>query len=80
MHIKEDLVYDKHSDSLIGFANVGDMNNLLNDENPETTPSIASTKLVLMVRGLVSDLNFPYVQFAVLFYLAICCLIKCGKP
>jgi len=70
VHIKEDLVYDKHSGSLIGFANMGDINNhlinfekSLNDENAET-PSIASTMLVLMVRGLVSNLNFPYAQFA----------------
>ena len=29
MHIREDLVYDKHSSALVGFANLGDINNLL---------------------------------------------------
>ena len=71
VHIKEDLVYDKHSGSLIGFANMGDINNhlmnferSLTDEPDETMPSIASTVLVIMVRGLLSKLNFPYAQFA----------------
>ena len=70
VHIKEDLVYDKHSGSLIGFTNMGDINNhLMNferslaDEPGET--SIASSVLVIMVRGLLSKLNFPYAQFAV---------------
>ena len=26
MHIREDLVYDKHTGALIGFANIGDIN------------------------------------------------------
>ena len=70
VHIKEDLVYDKHSGSLIGFTNMGEINNhLINferslaDEPGEA--SIASSVLVIMVRGLFSKLNFPYVQFAV---------------
>ena len=29
VHIKEDLVYDKHEGSLIGFANLGDISNYL---------------------------------------------------
>ena len=29
MHIKENLVYDKHSGSVIGFTNLGDINNEL---------------------------------------------------
>jgi len=29
VHLKEDLVYDKHSGSLIGFANMGDINDYL---------------------------------------------------
>ena len=70
VHIKEDLVYDKHSGSLIGFANMGDINNhLINFERSLTDEpgelSIASSVLVIMVRGLLSKLNFPYAQFAV---------------
>ena len=47
VHIKEDLVYDKHSGSLIGFANMGDINNHLmnfekssSDKNGEMISSI----------------------------------------
>ena len=63
-------MYDKHSGSLIGFANMGDINNhLINFERSLTDepgePSIASSVLVIMVRGLLSKLNFPYAQFAV---------------
>lgn len=29
MHIKEDLVYDKHSGKMVGFANLGDIDNHL---------------------------------------------------
>lgn len=69
MHIKEDLVFDKHEGSLIGFANLGNMNNhllqfeasLQNDTHQE---QLAKTMLVFMVRGLFGRLNFPYVQFA----------------
>ena len=70
VHIKEDLVYDKHEGSLIGFANLGDINNhLLSFERsladePDQMPAIASSVLVILVRGLTSKLNFPYAQFA----------------
>ena len=57
MHIKNDLVYDKHEASLIGFVNLGNTNNqLLEFEqallSDETEPPLASSMLVLMVRGL----------------------------
>ena len=69
MHIKEELVYDKHEGSLIGFANLGKTNNqlleleaALSQDNPRRP--LASTMLVLMVRGLFQKLNYPYAQFA----------------
>ena len=31
MKIREDLVFDKHSCSLLGFVNLGDVTNALND-------------------------------------------------
>ena len=31
MHIKEGLVYDKHSGALVGFTDLGNINNLLTD-------------------------------------------------
>lgn len=69
VHIKEDLVYDKHNGTLIGFVNLGDTNNhLLQFEaalSSENLPQpLAKTMLVLMVRGLFSKLKFPYVQFS----------------
>ena len=68
MHIHEDLVYDKHSGVLVGFANLGDINNHLITyeqsllESPPCEPMVHSM-MVFMVRGLFSKLQFPYVQF-----------------
>ena len=70
VHIKEGLVYDKHQGSLIGFSNLGEINNhLLKLESAldgEDMPQqLASSMVVLMIRGLFQKLNFPYAQFAV---------------
>ena len=69
MHIKHDLVYDKHEGSLIGFVDLGSTNNqLLEFENAlaatTTDPKLASTMLTFMVRGLLCKFNYPYAQFA----------------
>ena len=69
MHIKHDLVYDKHSGSLIGFVDLGNTNNqILEFEKAlsaeSTDRELASTMLVFMVRGLLCKFNYPYVQFA----------------
>ena len=70
MYLREDLVYDKHSGALIGFANIGDTNQqllkfekLAQGEEEIENASLAKTMLVFMVRGLFSSLQFPYVQF-----------------
>ncbi len=100
MHIKEDLVYDKHSGALIGFTNLGDINDhlakvhiiVLNtvqrlqqyvytlghipqfsyphvqfessmQRKDEAVEPLAKSMLVLMVRGLIMRLQFPYAQF-----------------
>ena len=69
MHIWEDLVYDKHSGALVGFANLGNITmHLLNFEKEmaeDKLPSmqLAKTMMVFMVRGLFSALQFPYAQF-----------------
>ena len=67
--VKEDLVYEKHSGELIGFVNIGEINNqLLEYEqsclSDEPEPQLASHMLVFMVRGILSDLKFPYAQFS----------------
>ena len=70
MYLREDLVYDKHSGALIGFSNIGDTNEHLLQfeqmlEGGETTRDapLAKTMFVFMVRGLLTTLEFPYVQF-----------------
>ena len=75
MYIKEDLVYNKHTNALIGFANLGDINAHLvayekslhrascSDAAMASIEPLAKTMLVIMVRGLCSRLEFPYVQF-----------------
>ena len=69
VHIKEDLVYDKHQGTLIGFTNLGDVNNCLvkfeaSVQNEEPQEQLAKSMFVIMVRGLFNKLNFPYAQFA----------------
>ena len=71
VRIKENLVYDKHSLQVIGFVNLGDVNNqLLNFEQEQISdgqsvplPTIAKHMFVFMVRGIFSRLEFPYAQF-----------------
>ena len=79
--------------TIIGFSNLGDINshlqaykNSLEKENIEQP--IATSMLVLMVRGLFSKLQFPYVQFPCtsvsghqfydVFWEATCRLERCG--
>ena len=68
MHIKESLVFDKHTGDLIGFTDLGDINShllaleqSLNDSKSHS--SLASTVMTFMVRGLFSHLRFPYAYF-----------------
>ena len=66
VHIKDDLVYDKHEGNLV---DLGATNNHLVQfqaapESDSTPQPLANSMLVLMVRGLLSNLNFPYAQFA----------------
>ena len=68
VHIKDDLVYDKHSGTLVGFVNLDDTNNYIlkfesSLSNNVHMPSLANS-MVLMVQGLFSKLTFPYAQFA----------------
>ena len=74
MYIREDIVYEKHSGKMIGFSNLGSVNNHLlqfeqnfeiNDDSSTITDSstIAKTMLVFMIRGLFTKLQFCYAQF-----------------
>ena len=69
MYIKEDLVYNKHSGKLIGFANLGNVSDHLAAERAAIEGSqddqhpLAKTMMVFMVKGLFTPLRFPYAQF-----------------
>ena len=64
MKIKEGLVYNKHSGSIIGFTDLGDINNeLMRPQQDGEHPPIANHVLVLMVRGIFFRLQFPYAHF-----------------
>lgn len=68
--IKSDLVYCKQTGELIGFANLGDVNNALIDfekkfqnEVSNCTPDIATYMLAFMVRGVSISLEYPLAHF-----------------
>ena len=69
MYVKEGLYFNKHSGELIGFSDLGELNNLLADyeqqlSSTETAPRpLGKCMLMFMVRGLFTSLKFPYVQF-----------------
>ena len=69
MHIREDLVFDKLTGAMIGYTNLGDINEhllhfeqSLSDSAP-ATPKLAKTMMVFMVRGQFSKLQFAYAEF-----------------
>lgn len=69
MKIKESLVYDKHNMEVIGFVDLGDLNDkLIQLEQSCTTHdnehAIATHLLTIVVRGIFSISRFPYAYFA----------------
>lgn len=94
MHIRHDIVFDKHTGQMIGFANLGDINRHLIDfeqsivNNTKQSPKFAKTMVVFMVRGLFSKLQFAFAQFPAsdlsgdllydLFWEAVERIEKCG--
>lgn len=68
MKIKENLVYDKYTGCVVGFVNLGDINNDLSalerrmKDDSEQAP-IANHLLVLLVRGIFFKLEFPFAHF-----------------
>lgn len=69
MYIKEDLVYDKHSGRMVGFVDLGDVNNHLLafersiQNNGEEEEVLAKTMMAIMVRGVFTPLRFSYAHF-----------------
>ena len=69
VHIRDDLVYDKHNRKFVWFVNLSGTNNCLLDFKSSlmgstTHRQLAKSMLVLIVRGLFARINFPYSQFA----------------
>ena len=65
--VREDLVYDKSTAQLIGFANLGnviDQTEAIGTTTHSKYPPLATHMLVFMVRGVFIDLEFPYAQYA----------------
>ena len=71
MKIKEGLVFNKHTNELIGFTDLGNINSsislleqdLHNSNGSTLQKSLASTVFVVMVRGLILKFDFPYASF-----------------
>ena len=66
MYIKAGLVFNKTSGALVGFHDLGEVNDLLSDmerevKNPNTRRPLAKVMLVFMIRGLFTSMKFPYV-------------------
>ena len=68
MKIKENLIYDKFSGEIVGFTQLGEINNELlklerDCKSDMDHPPLAKHLLVLMVRGIFFKLDFPYAHF-----------------
>jgi len=66
MYIKEGLVFDKKTGALIGFADLGNINNLFSEyedtANSKPKP-LAKAMLTFMLRGTFTNMKFLYAQF-----------------
>ena len=69
MYVKEGLVFNKASGSLVGYQDLGDVNNIIHDaETQFKSPGdsqrpLAKVMLVFMIRGLFTSLKYPYAQY-----------------
>ena len=65
------MFYSTFLGAIVGFTNLGEVNSLLSayeksfqsEDDQESYEPLAKSMLVMMVRGLFSKLQFPYVQF-----------------
>ena len=61
------IVYNKHDCRVVGFVDIGDVNNIMSEFEQSldgSPPPLAKQMLVFMVHGIFLRLNFPYAQFA----------------
>ena len=71
MKVNEGLIFSKHSGEIIGFINLGNINDELLRLETGEQPAVAKQILVLMVRGLLftrgvtADVHFPIVWEAI---------------
>lgn len=68
MKVKEDIVYDKLTGGMIGFVNLGSINDQLRqaaEEDAQKTkhPPVADHILAVMVRGLFFKFEFPLAHY-----------------
>lgn len=70
MHIREGLVFEKSTGRLIGFVDLGDINNHLlafedaiKGKNEDECRPLAKSMMAIMVRGLFTPHRFAYAQF-----------------
>ena len=67
--VKEGIVYDKHSCRVLGFVDMGDINNQLLrfecslEDTNDLQETVAKQMLVFMVRGIFASVDFPYAQY-----------------
>ena len=84
MYVREDLVFDRYTGKIIGFANMGDINNHLAKleaslVSGDTSPPLAKTMVVIMIRGIFSKLQYPYAHSHVVHSLVTNSMIHFGK-
>ena len=65
MKVKEDIVYDKTTGDVIGFCNLGKINDeLLRYKHANDSHHVAKQILAIMVRGLFFKFDFPLAHFS----------------
>lgn len=66
--VKSELVYDKNSGELIGYCNLDKVGNQIMEfekcSNTDCESDVAKFMLVVMVRGITTDLKFTLAGFA----------------
>ena len=65
--VKDDLVYCPTTGQLIGYVNLDDISNQILDiekGNQQASRDLATSALVIMVRGITTNLKFPLAAFA----------------